>query len=240
MMMMMMMMMVLVVVVVVVVLLLLLLMMMIDDGGDDGGDAAAAAADDDDDDDDDDGTKMLGTRWIMTNRQKYWTISHLFRLAERPRIGTGIWGVFSRCPECQFTNVLCRAAKWERWSVQQKLISEHQRRTQSTPDVPALQSCLELDARSWVSGQQPGILRDYAYPATGWTGPKPAQSRCHREWHEKDVFLWRIGYRQSSVLTTQSVRRSCPSFLQAWPGGAMWAHQEQLLWESGLRWQDLQ
>ena len=55
---------------------------MVDDGSD--ADAAAAAAADDDDDD----TKMLWKRWIKTNRQKYWTVSHLFRLVERPRIGT--------------------------------------------------------------------------------------------------------------------------------------------------------
>ena len=158
-------------------MMMLVVMMMIDDGGGGGAAAAAAAAADDDDDD----TKMLGNRWIITNRQKYRTISHLFRLAERPRIGIWIWGVSSRCPECQVTDVLCRAAKWEGWSVRQKLISEHQSRTQSTPNVPALQSCLELDARSWVSGQQPGVLREYAFPATGWTGPKPAQRRCHRE-----------------------------------------------------------
>ena len=124
-----------------------------DDDDDDGGDAAAAAAAAaDDDDDDEDDTKMLWKRRIITNSQKYWTVSHLFRLAERPRIGTGIWGVSSRCPECQITDVLCRVAKWEGWIVQQKLISEHQSRTQSTPDVPALQSCVELDARSRVSG----------------------------------------------------------------------------------------
>ena len=123
--------------------MVMMMMMMIDDGGD-------ADADDDDAADYDD-TQMLWNRWIITNSQKYWTISHLFRLAERPRIGTGIWGVSSRCPDCQVTDVLCRVAKWEGWSVQQKLISEHQSRTLSSTDVPALQSCVELDARSIVS-----------------------------------------------------------------------------------------
>ena len=147
MMMMMMMMMLMMMMMMMMMMMVMLMMMMVDDGGDAAA-AAAAAADDDDEDD----TKMLWKRWIITNSQKYWTVSHLFRLAERPRIGTGIWGVSSRCPECQITDVLCRVAKWEGWIVQQKLISEHQSRTQSTPDVPALQSCVELDARSRVSG----------------------------------------------------------------------------------------